>query len=164
MIKKLLLLPIILALLIPITIFAHTTVVSWDDFCIIKDNDFETTSADFICQLDIFEMNDRITDLEDRVTEPEQEPIHELGFTAALDYRYGHKMIVIKGYMPNLNATFASLQIINTDGVRVLYDRMNVDFDGSFVSINSASRSWVGNYTIDVAYYDNVITQIFEFN
>jgi len=61
--KKLLVILSIL-LIIPVTAFALSSEISFDDFCDIKLNDTKTNAADFICELDIYEMDKRIGDLE----------------------------------------------------------------------------------------------------
>ncbi len=62
--KFLLLLLVIPAIIIPV--FAIPAGESFESFCDIKTNNLRTTAADFICELDIFEMNDRILSLEEK--------------------------------------------------------------------------------------------------
>ena len=54
--KKLLILPLLLIIFMPAAYAALAKDVPFEDFCATKSPDHATTAADFICELDIFQM------------------------------------------------------------------------------------------------------------
>lgn len=67
MLKHLLLLLLIPALLIPTAFAIQDINISFDEFCDIKEENNQTSAADYICELDIFQMKDDIDNFESRI-------------------------------------------------------------------------------------------------
>jgi len=149
---------LLLLLLIPVTVFAIPVGVSWDEFCDIKTNNHRITAADFICELDIFEMDDRIEYLESLI------PIPILNIDIS-DSNQDTKYITIEGFVPlDYELPLVNMQIISTDGESIIFSE-NVSNDFIFRTILQGDFWGEGGfYTVRVIYSDDrVLTNNFEF-